>query len=229
LVDDNNCCQDCGQSSRCFQALYPEELAFLNSKKTHLTYLKGETIFKQGAFAPYILYMVSGLARIYLQADRTHQVNIRLARAGDFMAFSSIFGENVYSHSAIALKDSTVCMIDKAALKQLFMQNSDFAMRLLNRNCSMENRYLELIENFTSRQMRGKLASALLYLSSEDFLEEGVFQHLSRQDIADFASITTESAIRFIKEFEKEGILALDGKDIQILNRDRLSEIERVG
>lgn len=229
MSEENSCCQDCGKSSRCFQALYPEELEFLNSRKTHLTYLKGETIFKQGAFAPYILYMVNGLARIYLQADRSHQVNIRLARTGDFMAFSSIFGENVYSHSAIALKDSTVCMIDKAALKQLFMKNSDFAMRLLNRNCSMESRYLELIRNFTSRQMRGKLASALLYLSSEEFLEEEIFQYLNRQDIADFASITAESAVRFIREFEKEGILGLDGKDIRILDRTRLEEIERIG
>ncbi|MFZ5939892.1 MAG: Crp/Fnr family transcriptional regulator [Bacteroidota bacterium] len=229
VTSEDDCCQECGKTADCFQALLPEEQTFLDSRKTHLTYLRGETIFKQGAFAPYILYMVSGLARIYLQADRTRQVNIRIVAAGDFMAFSSIFGENVYNCSAVAIKDATVCMIDKTALKQLFMQNASFAMRILNRNCSGENRYLELIHNLSAKQMRGKLASALLYLSDPVLLQEEIFQYLSRQDIADFASITAESATRYIREFEKEGILGLNGKDVQILDRNRLEEINRLG
>jgi len=229
LSEDKNCCEDCGSSSRCFQSLYPEELEFLNSRKTHLTYLKGETIFKQGAFAPYILYVVSGLARVYLQVDRTHQVNLRMVREGDFMAFSSVFGENVYSYSAVAVKDATICMIDKTAMKQLFMKNADFAIRILNRNCRSETRYLELIQNFSSKQMRGKLASALLYLSAPEFLQEDIFQFLTRQDIADFASVTAESAVRFIKEFEKEGILELNGRNIILRDQEKLEEISRLG
>jgi CRP/FNR family transcriptional regulator len=77
--------------------------------------------------------------------------------------------------------------------------------------------------------MRGKLASALLYLSSEEFLEEDVFQYLIRQDIADFASVTIESAVKFIKEFEKEGILKLMGKDLKITDKHMLEEIARRG
>jgi len=77
--------------------------------------------------------------------------------------------------------------------------------------------------------MRGKLGSALLYLSSEEFLEEDIFQYLTRQDIANFASITIESAVKFIKEFEKEGILKLKGKDLKIINKNKLEEIARRG
>jgi CRP/FNR family transcriptional regulator len=77
--------------------------------------------------------------------------------------------------------------------------------------------------------MRGKLASCLLYLSSEEFLEEDVFQYLTRQNIADFASITIESAVKFIKEFEKEGILKLKGKDLKIINNGKLEEIAKRG
>ena len=77
--------------------------------------------------------------------------------------------------------------------------------------------------------MRGKLASALLYLSSEEFLEEDVFQYLTRQDIADFASVTIESAVKFIKEFVKEGILKLKGKDLKIIIKNKLEEIARKG
>ncbi|MFA9392902.1 MAG: Crp/Fnr family transcriptional regulator [Prolixibacteraceae bacterium] len=230
LEEQNNSnCKDCKETSQCFHFLVPDELEFINSKKTQITYLKGETIFKQGAFAPYILYVVNGLVRVYLQTGSSKQVNIRLAKQGDFMAFSSIFGNTIYNYSAVALKDSSICMIDKTALKQLLLKNAEFAMRITSRNCQNEGRYLDIIQNISYKQMRGKLASALLYLSSDEFVDENVFQYLNRQDIADFSSITLESAVKFIKEFEKEGIIGLDGKNIIIQNAKKLEEINLRG
>ncbi len=228
-TDKSNNCIDCKNSSKCFRYLFPDELEFINSKKTQITYLKGETIFKQGAFAPYILYVVEGLVMVFLQTGKIRQLNIRLAKQGDFMAFSSIFGDNVYNYSAVALKDSTICMIEKTALKQLLLKNPDFAMRITSRNCQNEGRYLDIIQNISYKQMRGKLASALLYLSSDEFLKENIFNYLSRQDIADFASITIESTVKFLKEFEQEKILKLNGRDVKIIDMERLNDIGRKG
>jgi len=225
----SNSCTECKKASKCFQYLYPDELEFIDSRKTQITYLKGETIFKQGAFAPYIMYVVDGLVRVFLQTGSTKQLNIRLTTQGEFMAFSSVFGDNIYNCSAVALKDSTICMIDKTAVKQLLMKNADFAMRITSRNCRNEGRYLDIMKSISYKQMRGKLASALLYLSSEEFIKEDVFQYLNRQDIADFASITIESAVKFLKEFEKEGILKLMGKEIKIGDKQKLEDISERG
>ncbi len=97
----------------CFLELSSEELDILNEKKTQVHYQQGETIFKQGAFAPYVLFVVKGLVKIFLQTGYEKQINLRLANAGEYMAFSSIFDKNVYTYSASALKDTTICMIDK--------------------------------------------------------------------------------------------------------------------
>ena len=216
-------------TSGCFQYLDSNDLEFLNKNKTQINYLRGETVFKQGAFASHVLFVNNGLIRVYLQTGSIKQLNIRLAKRGDFVVFSSIFDENIYTYSAVAIKDSTICMINKEALKQLLLKNPEFAMRVTSRNFQNESRYLEIITNISYKQMRGKLASALMYLSSEEFSEENIYQYLTRQDIADFASITVESAIKFIKEFEKEGILTLDGKKIRIKNKAALAEINMRG
>lgn len=209
--------------------LYPEELALINDKKTQLTYIRGENLFKQGAFAPNVLFIIDGLVKIYLQTGYEKQINISVARAGDFLAFSSVFGENVYNYSAIALKDSKICMIDKEGLKQLLKSNPDFAIKVTARSLKNEQHVYEIIKNISYKQMRGKLASALLYLSDDDLVDENVFQFLTRQDIADFAAIAPESTIKFLKEFEKDGIITLKGKDIIISNRVKLDEISRKG
>ncbi len=84
------------------------EKAFLEHKKKQLLYTKGENIFKQGAFAHHVIYILSGLVKVYIQTGYNKQVNIRIARAGEFLAFASVFGEDVYTYSTKAIKDSLV-------------------------------------------------------------------------------------------------------------------------
>ena len=215
--------------SGCFQNLPIEDVAFLNEKKTQLTYFKGEIIFKQGAFAPHVLFVNKGLVKVYLQIGKEKQISIHLARQGDYLAFSTIFNKNIYQYSAMSLTDSTLCMIEKEALKKVILKNSDFAMQITSRNSQNESRYLDIIKNVSYKQMRGKLASTILYLTSEKFKEDDVFQNLTRQDIADFASITVESTVKFLKEFEKEGLISLNGKKIVVINKQLLNEIDSKG
>jgi CRP-like cAMP-binding protein len=206
---------------------FPEVLNQLAQFKIRITYLKGETIFKQGAFAPYVLYVVQGLAKVYLQTGYEKQINISLAKTGDFLAFSSIFGENIHTYSSLALKDSEICMIEKESLKEILLGNPQFALEVTSKNYRNERHLLEIIKNLSYKQMRGKLASTLLYLSQEDFLKENVFETLTRQEIADFASISAESAIKFLKEFEKEKIIRLRGKEIEIIETHKLEIISK--
>lgn len=212
-----------------FNTLHPDDVNLFENKKTQVTYLKGEVIIKQGALANNVLLINNGLARLYIQPGSQKQVNLRLLRMGDFMAFFTIFGEIVYPYSVVALKETTVCMIEKEVFTELLVKNPEFALEITSRIYKREHRYLEMINNLSYKQMRGKLASTLLYLSSEEFKCEDIFSYLTRQEIADFASITIESAIKFIKEFEQEGALHIDAKKVIIKNRELLKEISRVG
>jgi CRP/FNR family transcriptional regulator len=56
-----------------------------------------------------------------------------------------------------------------------------------------------------------------------------IFQLLSRKDIADFSGISTESAVKLLKLFEKDGLIELYEKDIRILKQDTLLELSRKG
>lgn len=209
--------------------LTDNEQDFLKHKRKQLLYLKGENLFKQGAFASHVIYIQTGLVKVYLQTQPNKQMNVSIAKPGDFLAFGSVFGDDTYSYSAIAIKDSEVCMIDKDGLRELLFRNNDFAMRITESNFKLERHHMDIIASLSYKQMRGKLATALIYLSSEDLMEENVFQYLNRQEIAGFAAISNESGIKFLKEFEKEGILKLKNRDIEILDTKRLNTISKMG
>ena len=213
----------------CFQLISRDDLESLIENRTQITYLKGETVFKQGAFAPHVLFIQSGLIRVYLQTGRNKVQNLWISKSGDFLAFSSMFGERTYSYSAVAMKDAQLLMIDKESLKKLLQTNPEFGFRITSKNFTSEKHLMDLVASLSYKQMRGKLATALLYLTSDTLMSEEVFKYLTRQDIADFASISVESVIKFLKEFEKEGILSLHNKDITILDPQRLGEISATG
>jgi len=213
----------------CFQLISREDLESLSENRTQITYLKGETVFKQGAFAPHVLFIQSGLIKVYLQTGRNKVQNLWISKTGDFLAFSSLFGEKTYTYSAVAMRDAELLMINKESLKKLLQTNPEFGFRITSKNYNSEKHLMELVASLSYKQMRGKLATALIYLTAEMFQGQEVFSYLTRQDVADFASISVESVIKFLKEFEKESILILDGKNIEILDREKLVEISNTG
>ncbi len=214
--------------SACFSSLSTQDISFLNEKKTQVAYNKGETLIKQNAFAPHVLFLNSGSAITVLETAAQKHINVHLAQQGDYIGFSALFS-NTYRYSATALTQAQVCMIEKEALSKVLKSNPQFAWQMTARNWQQEQRYLEMIKNLSYKQMRGKFASALLYLYRTNISESSVFHLFTRQQLADFAAITVESAVRMLKEFEKEGLLALHQKDIELTNIESLDIISKHG
>ncbi len=213
----------------CLADLTETELELFINRKTQVTYEKGETIIKQGALSTHVLFINNGLVKTSLQSSGQKRINLRLVKSGEFVALFSIFDKNIYPFTVLALKETTVCMIDKAALSEVMRHNPKFLLEMTSRNYNREHRYLDIINSLSFKQMRGKLATTLLYLSSDNNDSMDAFEYLTRQEIADFASITLESTIKFIKEFEREEIINLDNKKIVIANRNKLEELSRIG
>jgi len=222
-------CLDCTKSSKCFKQLIPSELEFINKNKTQVLYRNGENICKQGAFASYVLFISDGLIKLYLESPNNKNINIKILKTSEFIGLSSVYGENIYNYSAVALKDSNICLLEKKSFRKLLNNNGNFASEIIQWYCNNEKHLFNKIKSLGHKQMHGRLADTLLYLSNEDFKEEELFLKLSRQDIADFSCISTESAVRLLAELKNEGIIQLDGKHIKILDRTKLIEISKKG
>ena len=52
---------------------------------------------------------------------------------------------------------------------------------------------------------------------------------LSREDLAGFANMTASNAIRTLAAFDTEGIIALEGKRIKLLNESQLRKVSLLG
>ena len=222
-------CLDCKRSAKCFKKLIPSELEFINQNKTQILYRKGENICKQGAFASYVLYISDGLVRLYLESPSNKNINLKILKTSEFIGLSSIYGDNIYNYSTVALEDSTICLIEKDSFRKLLTDNGHFASEIIKWYCENEKQLFNKIQSLNNKQMHGRLADTLIYLCNQSLQEEKVFSHLSRKDIAEFAGLSTESTVRLLTELKNENIIDITGKDIKILNLQLLKEISRRG
>ena len=219
----------CEIQAPCFKLLSPVEVELIRSSKTQVLYRKGENLTKQGAFASFVLFLMDGFVKQYVEGEASRNYNIRIIQAGEFLGLSTVFTNNTFAYTSIALTDTRVFLIEKDAIKKVVQQNAPFAFNIARRYCEHNACLYDSIRSLMYKQMNGRIADALLYLSSEEFADLDIFTHLSRKDIADFAGLSTESAVKLLKSFEKDGIIKLDEKNIKIIDREILEKISKNG
>jgi len=212
----------------CFKNLLPEEIELARNSKTRVVFRKGENLTKQGAFASSVLFVINGLSKQYVEGDNTRNFNLRLVKGGEFVGLSVAFNNHTYNYSVVALRETTACLIEKEAVSNLIKSNGAFAYGIINRYCEQNSRLYHSVQNLMYKQMNGRLAGALLYIWNEQDGED-IFPYLSRRDIADFAGLSTESTVKLLKSFEKDGLIRLEDKNIILLDLPALEQINLVG
>ncbi len=219
----------CDIQAPCFQMLIPEEAELVRASKTQVLFRKDDNLTKQGAFASYVLFIISGYAKQYLESDSSKSFNLRIIKPGEFIGLSSVFSGNTFTYSSVALTDCQVFLVEKEAIARVAKENGKFGFQIIKRYCEQNTNLLGTVGSLMYKQMNGRLAETLLYLDSVRQEKEEIFQLLSRKDLADFAGISTESAVKLLKLFEKDGLIKLNEKDIHIIKHQTLLEISRKG
>jgi CRP-like cAMP-binding protein len=218
-----------GLEAPCFGKLSPEEIELVKESKIQVLFLKGESLTKQDAFASSVLFVVEGLVRQYIIGDTNRNFNLRIIRSGEFIGLSAAFSKHTYDYSTVALQDTLACLIEKDAISGLIKNNGNFGYGLIDRYYENDSSLYGTIRSMMYKQMHGRLADVLLYLDSIHYNNESIFGLLSRKEIADFAGLSTESTVKLLKEYEKDGLIRLVNKDIELLKKDELIEISKRG
>lgn len=223
-------CLNCVLKSECFSQLSIEELTNADKSKVEIHFKKKEIIAKQGAFASHVMYIKSGLVKLFLEGDSGHHdVIVNFFSAGEVIGLTSLFGKSTFEYSVAAIEDSVLCLIDINEVRKLTQKNAVFASLLIKKmNEGTVYAYHQLYD-ITNRQMNGRIAGALLHLARNVYKSRRFHLALTRKDLAEFTGMATMSAIRVLNDFKEEGIISDLNGIIEILNMDALEHIRHTG
>ncbi|MEI6433223.1 MAG: Crp/Fnr family transcriptional regulator [Bacteroidota bacterium] len=221
-------CNDCNCKTQIFKNLGSTELDLINNSRFQVDYKGGEIIFKQGTPSPYFVCITSGLAKIYIEGYGKNLI-LALVKPVDYIFGPGIYVDNRHYYSASAVEDCTACLVDASVFKKLIRENPDFAEDFLKRVSLQSIFNFEQIVSLTQKQMPGRIADVIFYLSEKIYCKNPFELSISRQDLADLSGMSKESAIRILKEFKEEGILTVAGNKMEILNVKQLRQISETG
>ena len=211
-----------------FCNLSEDELIHVSSKKHCNFYQKGQQIFTEGN-SPSGLHCVNkGKVKISQSGFEGKEQIIRLAKEGDILGYRSLISGEAYSASAIAIEDSKVCIIPKNLFFELIYANPEIAQNVMKLLATDLKDAQNKITNLAQKPVIERLAEAILMLKEYyGFIkdENSLNITITREEIANIVGTATETAIRILSELKREGIIALEGKKIKILNIDALIKL----
>jgi len=192
-------------------------------------YQKKDVIFKQNTLTSHIMFVKSGLIKIFKQGKNNKSIILNLVTPGNFLGLVSIFGGSTFQYSAAAIEDTEILFIDFNTFHSILVNNGEYTTSLL-KNLSKENLYLidRLIAQY-QKQLPGKLADLILYFAEKIYHAEHFDLPLTRNELAELAGTTKESLIRTLTEFKNDKIIELDGKTVKIKSMDIIKTLSRIG
>jgi CRP/FNR family transcriptional regulator len=222
-------CAQCSHQLGLFKTLTNNELESINEARYEVSFNKGETIFKQGGPLTHLACIIEGMGKIYIEGSKNRNIILKIAKPVEMIGGPGFLVDNRHHFSVSAVTDTKACFINVEAFEEMLKASSAFSMEFVKHLNSITIEVYNKLQGLTQKQMHGRIADTLLYLSKNIYSNPRFETSLSRQDLADMSAMTKESAIRIIKEFRDERIIRCEGNDFTIMDESRLTSISLAG
>ena len=209
------------------KTLTKEELLTLSDCKTSHIIKKGDAIFEEGENVNGIYCIKEGVCKLTKLSANGKDHIVKLVTRGELLGQRSMISDEPVNLSAIALEDMQVCFIPKTEVMEYFDKNNQFSLSVMKSICGDLKDADDHLVNLAQKTVKERLAKTLLYLHDTfGKKEDGSLKVvLSRDELANMIGTATESCIRLLSDFNKLGLIELNGKKIVLKDINTLKKL----
>ncbi len=212
-----------------YDCLKPTEIDLINKHSHVVEYNKKDIIFRQNTPISHIMFVKSGLVKIFKESRNRKIMILKLTKPGQYIGLISVFGEDIFQYSASAVEKTLVTFVDGEVFKEIIRGNGSFALELMHQLSLDGLQIFDKLINITQKQLPGRIAEILLYFSETIYGSSRFEFPLTRQELAELASTTKESFIRTLSEFKNDKIIELDGRIVSIKSDKIVKVLSELG
>lgn len=223
-------CANCSLSELCLpRGMGQEALERLeNIVKRSSPLQKGEVLFRAGDKFRGIYAVHSGLIKVFATDDDGEEQIIGFFLPGEMLGLDAVETQ-AHACSAVALETSSYCAVPFSELSEVckeIPELQDQLFRIMSRELSAENQMLLTLGKKNSEE---RVATFLLTISSR-FHQLGYSANdfkltMSRQEIGNYLGITFETVSRVFGRLQRNGIIKVNRKVINIIDIDALKNL----
>ncbi len=210
------------------KSLNKEELIRISGCKTSKVVKKGEIIFEEGEIINGVYCIRNGICKLSKLSENGKDQIVKMVVKGQLLGQRSLITDEPSNLQAMALNDMEVCFIPKSEMISDLQSNSKFSFDVLKDMAHDLKEADNIIVNMAQKTVRQRLAETLVYIHDSFGVnpDKTLSILLSREDFANIVGTATESAIRVLSQFKKEGLISTIGKQIKIENLEGLKRVE---
>jgi len=198
---------------------------FFDDNGTIENFEKGAQIFSEGTRSNKIYLILKGVVKCHKMDEDGKELITSLYRADDFLGFTSFTDNIPHQETATTVEDTEVAGISKSELKDILQKNQNVSLELMQLLTENITDIKEQLLQMAYSSVRKKTAQTLLQFSEVLNKKPDEPIRISRSDLASVAGIATESLIRTLSGFKKEGLIEIEGRNIRILEVDSLEHV----
>ncbi|MFL1012323.1 Crp/Fnr family transcriptional regulator [Flavisericum labens] len=206
------------------KSLTKAELVRISGCKTQQTIKKGEVIFEEGEVVNGVYCVKDGICKLSKLSENGKDQIVKMVVKGDLLGQRSLISGETSNLQAVALIDMEVCFIPKSEIIDDLQNNPKFSFDVLQEMARDLKESDDIIVNMAQKSVRQRLAETLIYIHDSFGVnpDKTLSVLLSREDYANIVGTATESAIRVLSQFKKEGLISTTGKHIKIVDLEGL-------
>ena len=207
-----------------FSTLTNQELEQVHQNKISYTFEKGAVLFEEGNALNGMFCVRSGVCKLMKLSDNGRHQIVKLVSSGDTVGQRSLVSDERTNLKAIALNSVEACFIPKTKILSWLKTNPKLAFGMLRCLAKDLKSADDNVVKMAQKSVACRLAKLLLFIEAQfGVTNEGFLKlKLSRDDYASLIGTTTETTIRTLSNFKKEGFFMISGKNIKIINPKQL-------
>ena len=216
---------NCLRATKIFRGLSPTQLDTIAEITQIHTFQKGDLIFQQGSAATGLFVVKAGRVKAFKLSAQGKEQILHLFGEGDHFAEVPALDGKDFPASAEALQLSEVIFLPRIAFLELLHQYPDIAINMLI-SLSQHARHLsQLVEDLSFKEVPQRLATYLLNLSDCTDNLCTIDLDLSKGQLAAALGTIPATLSRAFYRLSHEGLIAIDGSQIELLDRDLLQKM----
>ena len=200
--------------------------SFFTDKGTKFIFKKDQVIYSQGANSNFTYLILKGIVKLHQLDKNGKELTTKLNKVGDLFGYTS-FTENItYQETATTIMESKLVGVSKQELKSILDKNHGVTLELIQLLTDDLSDLKEHLVHMAYSNVNKKTASTILMFVEKLYCAPEETINISRNDLASVAGVATESLIRTLSSFKNQGIIEIEGRNIKILDLQRLKKIQ---
>lgn len=221
-------CDVCQMKCDIYEAIILTGRSFSAAKTIQAQFRKHEKICKQGDDVSHAIYLVGGTAKLYIEGINSHNIILYLMKPPAYIGLLSFFESIHYTYSVTAIEESKVCMVDLDFLKELYLENHEVLLKLNKAFGKSVANIMNKLICLNQKNIRGRIAESLLNLAA--FYGSNRYRlSITRKELGEMSAISEENTVRLLTELKREGIIKVEGREIEIVDKLLLKKISDLG